>query len=525
MIFKFVRQWVILPNIKPVFLLIILLSFSCQYRSGHDDNILRVALLDNPTNLDPRTYTDVASYRIIELVYDFLVRLDTTGLPQPDLAYKWDNPSDTVYIFYLRPNVKFHDSSPLTAYDVAYTFQSILDPQLRAPSRKSFEPIDKIQVLDSLTVKFKLKYPYAPFLANTQVGIVPRHIARDNPDILQRKPMGSGPFVFKKWKSDSYVELAANHDYWKTPPRLEGILVEILPEETTRILALENGEIDFLMNNFPESFLPRFRKNRDLKVEMKTGSNYVYLGLNLRNQFLKNRKVRQAIAQAIDVKGIINNLMGGIHVPAKSLLNPRHWAYNPNLPDYTYSPERAKQLLNEAGYPDPDGDGPGTRFNLSYKCTDKQMSRQKAQLIQEYLKEIGIGIDIQSYEWGTFFEDVQNGRFDMYSLTWVGIYEPDIYYQLFHTDNIGVGANRGGYSNPRVDELIVKAQRTLLFPERKKYYWEIQKILADDLPYISLWYETNVAVMNKEVKNFHIMPAAEWRPFENTYFQKNSRSK
>ncbi|MEJ2538308.1 MAG: ABC transporter substrate-binding protein, partial [Calditrichia bacterium] len=350
-----------------------------------------------------------------------------------------------------------HDSRPLTAYDVAYTFQSILDPQLRAPSRKSFEPIDKIQVLDSLTIKFKLKYPYAPFLANTQVGIVPRHIAQNKSNMLQRRPMGSGPFIFKKWKADSYVELSANTTYWKSPPKLDGVLVEILPEETTRILALENGEIDFLMNNFPESFLPRFRKNPDLKVEMKTGSNYVYLGLNLRNPFLKNRKVRQAIAHAIDVKGIINNLMGGIHVPAKSLLNPRHWAYNPNLPDYAFDPEMAKQLLDEAGYPDPDGDGPEVRFTLSYKCTDKQMSRQKAQLIQEYLKQVGIGIDIQSYEWGTFFEDVQSGRFDMYSLTWVGIYEPDIYYQIFHSDNIGIGANRGGYSNPRVDELIEKA--------------------------------------------------------------------
>ncbi|GAB4379805.1 MAG: peptide-binding protein [Calditrichia bacterium] len=501
----------------------VIINLNCGSGGGlsESDNVLRVALFDNPTNLDPRTHTDAASFRIIEQIYDPLIKLDSTGRPQPFLAEKWENPSDTVYIFRIRRNVYFHDGRHLTADDVAFTFASILDPQVQAPARKSYEVIDKIAPLDSFTVKFKLKYPFAPFLSNLEMGIVPRHVAQSNPTILQRHPLGSGPFQFVRWKTDAFIELAANPNYWQGKPSLDGLLIKILPEATTRILALEYGEIDFLMNEFPENYLPRFRNNPNLKIQMKSGSNYVYLGLNLRNSYLKHQKVRQALAHAIDVRSIIENLHEGIHQPARSLLNPLHWAYNPHLPEYEYSPEKARQLLDEAGFPDPDGEGPLLRFQLNYKCTDKQKSRQKAQIIQQYLQKVGIGIDIQSYEWGTFFDDIQNSRFDLYSLTWVGVYEPDLYYRIFHSDNIGIGANRGGYSNPTVDQLIEQAQRTLDLEKRRPLYWKIQEILADELPYISLWYETNIAVMNRRVHNFKVMPAAEWFPFRYVYIQPN----
>ncbi|MFZ0391280.1 MAG: ABC transporter substrate-binding protein, partial [Calditrichia bacterium] len=490
---------------------------STEDHSGY----LKVALFDNPTNLDPRTYSDVASYRVIEQIYDFLVKLDSTGRPQPVLATGWETPSDTTYIFHIRDNVYFHDGSKLSAHDAAFTYRSILDPSLKSPQRLLLQVIDKISVPDSFTLKIKLKEPFAPFLSTLEVGIVPEKIARKNPQQLQRNPLGSGPFRFDEWKSDAYILLPANKNYWNGAPRIDGLEIKILPEATTRILALENGEIDFLMNNFPESMISRFRENPALRVKMETGSNYVYLGLNLANPYLSHRKVRQAIAYAIDVRSIIKNLMEGIHEPARSLLNPEHWAYNPDLPDYPYNPDKARRLLDEAGFPDPDGDGPEMRFNLTYKTTDKQMSRQKAQIIQQYLKEVGIGIDIQSYEWGTFFDDIQNGRFDMYSLTWVGVYEPDLYYRLFHSASIANGANRGGYRNEQVDSLIEQAQHTTDLEKRKQYYYRIQEILARDLPYISLWYETNVAVMNKKLRNFSIYPAAEWISFRNVYFEKS----
>lgn len=494
-------------------LLLLLLIFGCGGHSSDSmKNTLRVALIDNPTNLDPRTYSDVVSYKVIEQVYDFLVRMDSTGLPRPDLAESWEMPSDTVFIFHLRKNVFFHDGVPLTAKDVAFTFRSMQNPELRAPLRKSLEVIRDISVPDSFTVRFSLRYPHAAFLANLEVGIVPEHAVRAGID-LQRHPLGSGPFQFVRWDVDQRVVLKKNDHYWKGAPRVAFIQMEILPEATTRVLALENGEIDFLMNNFPQSYLPRLEKNPALKILKKSGSNYVYLGMNLRNKYLKNKKVRHALAHAINIPEIIRTLMGGIPRPAKSLLNPRHWAYNPHLKSYEFNPDSARRLLDEAGFPDPDGDGPRYRFKLSYKCTDKLQSRQKAQVIQQYLKEVGIGVNIQSFEWGTFFDDIQNGRFDLYSLTWVGIYEPDIYDRIFNSRSIGKGANRGGYVNPKVDRLLEAAQKTFDIAKRRQYYWRIQEILQDNLPYISLWYETNVAVMNRRVSGFLMYPAGEWRSF------------
>lgn len=504
----------------PLALCVSLALFGCGSSTdgARQTQLLRVALFDNPTNLDPRTYSDVVSYKVIEQVFDFLVRPDSTGVPQPELADHWETPSDTVYIFYLRKGVRFHDGTPLSAYDVAFTFRSMLDPALKAPLRKSLEVIKAITVLDSFRVKFSLSHPHAPFLSNLEVGIVPAHLAGSDPEAFKQHPVGSGPFQFVRWDPDAQVVLKRNPRYWRGRPLLDGIQMKIIPEATTRVLALENGEVDFLMNNFPERYLPRLRANPRLKVLTHTGSNYVYIGLNLRNRYLKHLAVRQALAYAINVPEMIASLTAGLHTPATSLLYPGNWAHNPNLKPYPYDPERARALLDEAGFPDPDGDGPAMRFTLTYKCTDKLQSRQKAQVIQQYLARVGIGVKIQSYEWGTFFDDVQHGRFDLYSLTWVGVYEPDIYYRLFHSSSIGSGANRGGYRNPQVDRLLEQAQRTLNLAKRKALYWKVQEILHHDLPYISLWYETNVAVMDRRLTGFQLYPAGEWKSFWKVHF-------
>ncbi len=507
-------------RIVPLFLFLIFFTHCTGNKhEGQHPQILRVALFDNPTNLDPRTYSDAVSYRIIELVYDFLVRMDSTGLPQPQLAERIDTPSDTVYLFTLRKGVKFHDGSPLSAYDAAYTIQSILDPALKAPLRATLQNIRRVTVLDSFHLKITLKEPHAPFLADLQIGIVPRHLVESGSIDIKREPLGSGPFKFVKWESDAVVELERNEHYWKGSPKLEKLVLKILPESTTRLLALQNREIDILINNIPETQLPLLEKDPRFKVIKRPGSNYVYLGLNLRNQYLQNRKVRQAIAYAIDVDGMIKNLLGGLHKRANSLLSETHWAYHPNLKTYQYDPALAKQLLDEAGFTDPDGDGPQSRFSLTYKCTDKLPSRQKAQVIQQYLKQVGIDVKIQSYEWGTFFDDIQQGRFDMFSLSIVGIYEPAVYEQFFHSRSIGNGKNRVGYHNPEVDRLIDLGNRTLDIEKRKQIYWRIQEIVQEDLPYISLWHETNVAVMDKHLFGFEMYPAGEWVPFYKMEFK------
>ena len=510
-----------MKSISWFFLIVFLIVFLKCNNTSEDHlqkQILRVPLIDNPTNLDPRTHSDVSSFRVIEQVYDFLVRWDSTGIVRPELAESWTMPSDTIYIFNIRKGIRFHDGMPLTAYDVAYTYESILDPALNAPVRSTLEVIDKITVLDSFHVKFKLKQIHAPFLSDIQLGIVPAHIAKNNQIDLKKHPFGSGPFKFVRWKADAFIELEKNEDYWKQTPRINKIVMKILPESNTRVLALENSEIDFLMNDFPQDYLSRLRENPRLKANMKTGSNYTYLALNLRNEYLKHQKVRLAIAHAINVKEMINDLMGGIPSPAKSLLNPDHWAYDPKLESHPFNPELANWLLDLAGFPDPDRDGPRFRFTLIYKCTDKLQSRQKAQVIQQYLRKVGINVNIQSYEWGTFFDDVRNGRFDLYSLSYVGIYEPDFYFRLFHSESIEAGTNRVAYQNSKIDKLINASRRITDFAKRKELYYQIQQILNEDLPFISLWYEKNIAIMDKHLYGFRIYPAGEWKSFYQLYF-------
>ncbi len=487
--------------------------------SNVDEQRLRAVLFDNPTNLDPRTYSDAVSFRVIEQVYDYLVRMDSTGFPKLQLAEKLETPDDKTYIFTIRRGVKFHDGQPLSAYDVAFTFQSIKDPTLNAPLRTTYEIIETIEVQDSFRVKFSLKQAYAPILADLEVGIVPRHIVEAGSIDLKRNPIGSGPFKFKEWSNDAYLRLTANPYYWRGTPGLNEIELKILPEATTQVLALENGEVDFLLNNFPESHLPRFEKNDRLMIKKSPGSNYVYLGLNQENKYLSNKQVRKALAHAVDFQAMVRSLFFDLHRPANSVLNKKHWAYNPALTPYEFDPEKARTLLDAAGYPDPDGDGPESRFGLVYKCTDKLSSRQKAQVVQQQLKNVGIDVEIKSFEWGTFFDDIKKGRFDLFSLSIVGVYEPAVYEHFFHSRSIGTSKNRIGYRNSEVDELIDKAKTAIDIEERKKYYYRIQEILQDELPVISMWHETNFAAIDRRLEGFEIYPAAEWKSLHKMRFQ------
>jgi peptide/nickel transport system substrate-binding protein len=213
--------------------------------------------------------------------------------------------------------------------------------------------------------------------------------------------------------------------------------------------------------------------------------------------------VRQAIAQAIDREGIIRHLLKGLAAPATGLLSPGHWAYEPSVPRLLHDPQAAKKLLDSAGLPDPDGDGPLPRFKLSYKTTTLDLSRRLAEAFKEQLGRVGIELEVRSYEWGTFYADVKKGNFHLYSLLWVGIVDPNIYFNLFHSGNIPPrGNNRGRYRNLDIDRLLERARESLSPAERKRLYSSVQKMLARDLPIIPLWWKQNVVVMRRGVEGF-----------------------
>jgi peptide/nickel transport system substrate-binding protein len=318
-----------------------------------------------------------------------------------------------------------------------------------------------------------------------------------------RPPPGSGPFMLDKIETGEKVVLRVNSDYWDRKPVLAGVMFKIVPDAMVRALEFKQGAIDFMQNDLEPDMLPWLKRLADTEVDLNQGTTFQYLGINLTHPILKQLKVRQALAHAIDRERIIHHLLKDGAIAANGLISPLNEAYNENLPAWPYDPARAKQLLDEAGFRDPDGDGPRTRFRLSYKTTNIDLRRRIAEALKEQLLQVGIELEIRSYEFGTFFSDVKKGNFQLYSLAWVGIRDPDIQHQIFHSASVPPnGDNRGHYANSQVDRLLEQGRVTLEPNERKRIYGAAQRLIAQDLPYIPLWWQKNIVAKKTNIQGF-----------------------
>ena len=366
----------------------------------------------------------------------------------------------------------------------------------------------RIEVIDRYTVKFCLRDISVSFPYALTVGIVPQ----GSPGGLKSPPVGSGPFRLKHWRPGEEVVLVANPAYFRGQPRLDWIQFRVLANTTTRLLEMKKGGVDLLQNCVPAYAVKFMERIAGVRVIQEQGITYQYLGYNLTDPILQHKKVRQAITHAIDRDAIIDHTLKGLAKKADGVvLAPLHWAYEGNVAKYDYDPERAKGLLDAAGFPDPDGNGPRMRFPLAYKTSTDMESLEIAQIIKGYLKEVGIGVEVRSFEWGTFFADIMKGNFQIYSLRWIGVVDPDIFYYLFHSSSFPPnGANRGQYRNPTLDELLTLSRRTVDRANRKELYSRIQKILAEDIVYTSLWYRNNLVVIREEFHGFQIYAGGEY---------------
>ena len=473
-------------------------------------NMLVVAVESSPMTLDPRFATDAYSERLTQLLYGSLVRVDAALQVVPELAESWSRPDPLTYRFVLRRGVKFHDARELTAEDVRYTFASILDPATASPYRSLYGMIDRMTVRGPYEIEFHLSKPHAPFLVNLVRGIVPAHLAVKREEFA-RRPVGSGPFRLVRWAPDERVELAAFGDYYGGAPVIDGVTVRIIPDETIRLLELQKGNVDFVQNAVTPEVLPLLAGSGRFHVVTSPSATYTYLGFNLRDPHLADVRVRRAIAAAIDRSTIIRTLLGGLADEATGLLPPAHWAYEPGVTRYDYDPARARRLLDEAGLVDPDGAGPKPRLSLTLDTSQNELARRIAEVIQQQLAQIGIDLTIRSHEWGAFYADIKAGRFQLYTLSWVGVVEPDLYYEIFHSSSLPpAGSNRNGYINPAVDRLLERGRLTDSITERRAVYGEIQRIVAGDLPYVSLWYPRNVVVLSERVEGFVPSPSGDW---------------
>jgi len=450
---------------------------------------------------------DGQSQNIDKLIFDdLLTKADDLNVA-PGLAERWEIPDPRTYIFYLHHGAMFHDGRPLTSRDVKWTFDSLLRGQIRSTKAAVYKYVDHIDAPDDFTVIFHMKEPDATLLWNLcdgAMGIVPYGSGYE----MTLHPIGSGPFKFVSAETDREVILERNDHYWGEKARLSRLRFAVVPDETTEALELRKGSGDITINSLTPDTVVTLARNPNLKVQSGPGTRLAYLGFNLRDPILSNVRVRQAIAYALDRGPMIEYLWRGQARPARSILPAQSWAYNGNVPAYEHDPEKAKQLLDAAGYPAVNG----VRFHITMKTSTDPNTRMMVAVIQQQLREVGIALDVRSFEFATFFSDVQHGAFQMYGLRWIGGNEdPDIFEYAFHSSRFPPnGANRVFYLNPRVDDLIDQARRQTDPAARKPLYAEIQQIIAEDLPYINLWYLDNVLVHTNRVHGIGLNPTGNF---------------
>jgi peptide/nickel transport system substrate-binding protein len=486
-----------------------IVAFGCAQKLPIDEGRLVIALPGAPVNVDPRVATDAYGEQILQMTHASLVQRDATGEVLPDLAERWDTPDPTTYIFHLRRGLRFHDGRPLTSADVRYTFTWILDLANRSPHRGLYRQIRSIDTPDPGTVIFRLSEPFAPFLPSMVRGIVPA----GSPARGYLPPVGAGPYKIDDLSPDGEATLSAYDGYYGGSPAIRAVTVKFVPDSNVRFLELKMGSVNFVLNGVDPDLLQAVKRSGRLVVEEAPGGNVTYLGFNLRDRALSDPRVRKAIALAIDRETIVRTIWKGRADPVSSILPPGSWAHDPDIPSVPFDPGHARQLLDEAGYRDPDGEGPIPRLRLTYKTSQNEVRRRVATVIQEQMRQVGIVVEIHSLEWGTFFSDIKKGNFQLYSLTWVGIADPDIFHHAFHSRSAPPdGANRGGYSNAEIDRLTEAARREPSRGKRREAYRRVQRILARDLPVFPLWAGRNLLVRDHRITGFQLTPDESYAP-------------
>jgi len=461
--------------------------------ADQQDTAVRFGLSAAPVTLDPRYATDAVSQRINRLLYQRLVDFDEHYRMVPVLA-DWRQYSPVHYRFTLRPEGRtFHNGSRLSAGDIQATYASVLDAANVSPHRSTLTNIQYIEVIDDDTVDFHLQREDPLFPGKLVIGILPATLISANHP-FHNVPVGSGPLKFVSWENENHLVLERSRDR----QLLEFITVQ---DPTVRVLKLLRGEIDLTQGDLPTELIQWLEKKQDIRVDKARGDTFTYVGFNMRDPVLARLNVRRAIAHALNRDDIIRYVLGGAARRAGGLLTPDHWAGNPDLDGYAYDPERARELLRASGY---DRNHP---LQMTWKTSNNPLRVRLATVLQYQLRQVGIEIDLRSYDWGTFYGDIKSGNFQIYSLSWVGLKVTDIFRYIFHSSSLPPdGANRGHYRDAAVDALIEKADAATAAEEQAALYRELQRYLHEQLPFIPLWYEDNILARRADITGYTLYP-------------------
>ncbi len=476
--------------------------------------------IGEPSILIPMLAGDSASHSVAGLIFNGLVKYDTDLSVIGDLAESWDISSDGLVItFHLKRGIKWADGVEFTADDVMFGYKTIISEKTPTAYSEDFKQVKKAEVIDKYTFRVTYEKPFAPALSSwaSNVVILPKHLleAKDITKIdFGRNPIGMGPYKLNKWTAGQELVLDSNRDYFEGRPYIDHYIYRVIPDSATLFLELQAGGVD-MMGLTPIQYTKQtdndfFRKNYQ-KFRYPNFA-YTYMGFNLKHPFFKNKRVRQAIAYAIDKSEIVDVVLFGLGSPSTGPYVPNTWPYNPNVKRYEYNPEKAKQLLKEAGWKDTDGDGildkDGKPFEFTiFTNMGNSLRMNTATIIQWRLAKIGIKVEIRALEWSTFINEfIDKRRFQAVILGWSIGLDPD-QYDIWHSSKTKEKEfNFVSYSNPEVDALLEKGRRTFDIAERKKAYFRIQEILADELPYIFLYVPDATPIVHARFKGIKPSP-------------------
>ncbi len=477
----------------------------CQQVAPAADE-LRVGLARAPMTLDPRYATDAASHRVQELLHRGLVRLDAHFRPVPDAAESWAHPDALTWRFTLRRGLRFHDGKAVTSRDAAATLRAILTPGLASPLRASLSAIAGIETPDARTLVLRLSRPDASLLTRLSLGILPARIAARPQQA--RRIIGCGPCRLVSWNERGLLLERADDGSRAAGSRFHRFRFIIVRDPVTRALKLARGELDFTENDLPPHLLPFLKRQPNLRLVTRPSTTFAYIGFNLRDPLLKDVRVRRALALALDRKKLAKALFSGLPTLAETVLAPGHWAAA-SLPATPYDPTRAERLLDAAGL---HRGANGVRFSLTYRTSTDPARLRMAVAVADMWRRIGVLAKVESLEWGGFYARIKRGDFQVYSLSWVGIVDPDIYRWILHSSMWPPrGANRGRYANPRVDAWLDAALATEDMAKRKALYASVERQMAADQVYIPLWHEPVIAVLGRRIADFAPAPDGSLR--------------
>jgi len=484
---------------------------------AHGD-ILVEGSIGDASNLIPLLASDSASHSISGLIFNGLVKYDRDLNIVGDLAESWEiSGNGLVITFRLRKGVRWHDGQPFTADDVLFTYRLTVDPKTPTAYAGDFLKVKTAEVLDPHTFRVTYDKPFAPALMSWGASVMPKHLlegreATKSP--LARHPVGTGPYRFKEWKTGQKIVLVQNPDYFEGRPYLDGRVMRVIPDMATMFLELRARGIDqmgltplqYTRQTETRYFRTHFRKYRYLSF------SYTYLGFNLQNPMFADRRVRQALAHAVNKEELIDGILLGLGREATGPFKPGTWQYNPDVKRYPYDPQRALQLLAEAGWRDTDGDGildrNGQRFEFELLANQGNEVRAKtAEIVQRRLAELGISVKIRVIEWAAFIKEfINKRRFDAVILGWTIPMDPDL-HDVWHSSKTGPSElNFISYRNDEVDALLEKGRGTFDRAERKRCYDRIQEILAEDQPYIFLYVPDALPIFNARIRGIDPAP-------------------